>query len=112
MFHGGITDRLKNKLEAQGVNVLGEIKVSAHGDDEQSDESECDESDKESSTAVTSLTETLSQSGGTLNLDITAMIAYVSALTNGCADYVFKEPILSQQAEWERLRPGKVEFSL
>ena len=42
-----------------------------------------------------------------LNLDITAMIAYVSALTNGHADHEFAEPILAEQAAWERERPVK-----
>lgn len=48
-------------------------------------------------------------SSGSLNLDITTMIAYVSALTNGHADYDFEESeaILSKQASWERLRPVK-----
>lgn len=42
-----------------------------------------------------------------LNLDVTAMLAYVSALTNGRCNSEFKEPILNQQAEWERERPVK-----
>ena len=42
-----------------------------------------------------------------LNLDITAMIAYVSALTNGFSEYEFKEVILNQQAAWERKTPVK-----
>ena len=36
------------------------------------------------------------------------MIAYVSALTNGYANYEFQEVILTQQANWERQRPVKV----
>jgi hypothetical protein len=42
-----------------------------------------------------------------LNLDVTAMLAYVSSLTNGRCNFEFKEPILTQQAEWERARPVK-----
>lgn len=42
-----------------------------------------------------------------INLDVSAMIAYVSALTNGHANYEFKVPVLTQQAEWERERPVK-----
>lgn len=42
-----------------------------------------------------------------LNLDVTAMLAYVSGLTNGRCNFEFKEPILTQQAEWERARPVK-----
>jgi hypothetical protein len=35
------------------------------------------------------------------------MIAYVSALTNGHAEYTFREPIMTEQAAWERKRPVK-----
>jgi len=42
-----------------------------------------------------------------LNLDITAMVAYVSALTNGEAQFNFKEDILSDQASRERSNPAK-----
>ena len=129
-FHGGITEKLKNKLEQCGVRVEGEIKLLRHAEVESdggsdNDEEDCDVSDQsqgeeeEESVSssdssigketVTSLVDAPSKSlsnSGTLNLDITAMIAYVSALTNGFANFVFKEPILSQQAEWERLRPG------
>ena len=43
----------------------------------------------------------------TLNLDITAMVAYVSALTNGHTQYQFLESLMNQQAEWERIKPAK-----
>ncbi|KDR11077.1 UPF0415 protein C7orf25 homolog isoform X2 [Zootermopsis nevadensis] len=42
-----------------------------------------------------------------LNLDVTAMLAYVSGLTNGRCNFKFKEPVLTQQAEWERAKPVK-----
>ncbi|BES94672.1 Protein of unknown function (DUF1308) [Nesidiocoris tenuis] len=42
-----------------------------------------------------------------LNLGVTAMIAYVSALTNGNCHVKLKGKILSQLAEWERARPVK-----
>ena len=45
-----------------------------------------------------------------LNLDITAMIAYVSALTNGRNMFQYKEKILSEQAAWERSNPVKPEL--
>ena len=83
-------------------------------DDDDEDESEDDdvETNKENDNLTQTVTSSLSSSpsirANTLNLDITAMIAYVSALTNGFCNVVFKEPILSQQAEWERLRPVKV----
>ena len=42
-----------------------------------------------------------------VNLDITAMIAYVSAMTNGRNWFQFQEKILTEQSEWERQRPVK-----
>ncbi|KAK3861487.1 hypothetical protein Pcinc_032559 [Petrolisthes cinctipes] len=42
-----------------------------------------------------------------LNLDVTAMIAYVSSTANGGANFVFKEKLLSEQAKWERKYPVK-----
>lgn len=46
----------------------------------------------------------------TLNLDVTTMMAYVSNLTNGYCNFVFKQPLLSQQATWEAKRPVKPEL--
>lgn len=43
-----------------------------------------------------------------VNLDISAMLAYVSSVCNGSANlYELPEGVLAQQAEWERLRPQK-----
>lgn len=42
-----------------------------------------------------------------LNLDVTTMLAYCSALTNGRCNWVFKEPLLTEQAEKEREMPVK-----
>lgn len=43
-----------------------------------------------------------------LNLDITAMIAYVSNLSNGHCNVELKEPLLAEQAKWERERPVNI----
>ncbi|XP_053698255.1 UPF0415 protein C7orf25 homolog [Sabethes cyaneus] len=42
-----------------------------------------------------------------LNLDITTLIAYVSAMTNGSANWEYNEPLLTEQAQWERESPIK-----
>lgn len=42
-----------------------------------------------------------------LNLGVTTLLAYVSALTNGGCHYNFKSNILKKHAEWERARPVK-----
>uniref|UniRef100_A0A182M5A5 DUF1308 domain-containing protein n=1 Tax=Anopheles culicifacies TaxID=139723 RepID=A0A182M5A5_9DIPT len=42
-----------------------------------------------------------------LNVDVTTLIAYCSAMTNGSARWEFKQPLLSEQARWERDKPVK-----
>ncbi|XP_066970820.1 UPF0415 protein C7orf25 homolog [Macrobrachium rosenbergii] len=42
-----------------------------------------------------------------LNLDVTAIIAYVSATTNGGANFTFADKVLTEQAMWERQNPVK-----
>ncbi|XP_055615477.1 UPF0415 protein C7orf25 homolog [Toxorhynchites rutilus septentrionalis] len=42
-----------------------------------------------------------------LNLDITTLIAYVSAMTNGSSHWEYNEPLLTEQAQWEREKPIK-----
>lgn len=43
-----------------------------------------------------------------VNLDVSAMLAYVSSVTNGsCDKYEFSVPVLAQQADWECKRPVK-----
>ena len=43
-----------------------------------------------------------------VNLDISAMLAYVSSVTNGsCDKYEFSNHVLAQQAEWECKKPVK-----
>lgn len=43
----------------------------------------------------------------TLNLDITTLLAYVSNVCNGGCQWIFQEPILTEQAEKEREQPLK-----
>ncbi|XP_058059058.1 UPF0415 protein C7orf25 homolog [Anopheles bellator] len=42
-----------------------------------------------------------------LNVDVTTLIAYCSAMTNGSARWDFKQPLLTEQARWERGKPVK-----
>ncbi|XP_058456440.1 UPF0415 protein C7orf25 homolog [Malaya genurostris] len=42
-----------------------------------------------------------------LNLDITTLIAYISSMTNGSAHWEYNEPLLTEQARWEREKPIK-----
>ncbi|XP_034951413.1 UPF0415 protein C7orf25 homolog isoform X2 [Chelonus insularis] len=43
----------------------------------------------------------------TLNIDVSSLLAYVSNMTNGHANFIFLEPLLNLQAEWERSSPVK-----
>lgn len=42
-----------------------------------------------------------------LNLDVSALLAYVTNMTNGYDHFVYREPLLTQQAEMERKNPVK-----
>ncbi|XP_067635809.1 UPF0415 protein C7orf25 homolog [Eurosta solidaginis] len=43
----------------------------------------------------------------TLNIDITTLLAYISNVCNGSCNWIFLEPILTEQAEKERQTPLK-----
>lgn len=51
-------------------------------------------------------------SSSRLFLDITCMVAYVSSMTNGGANFRFPKAIYNQQAEWERTDPAKPKLDL
>ncbi|XP_038223121.1 UPF0415 protein C7orf25 homolog [Zerene cesonia] len=112
-FVSGIEENLANKLRALGVIVNGEVLPNSKQTD--SDEY-CDLSDDgfdkrsrsdedQSLCNVSTIDEHFSIN--TLNLDVTAMMAYVSNMTNGHSNYVFKQEVLTQQAAWDTERPVK-----
>lgn len=47
------------------------------------------------------------QKVSTLNLDVTTLLAYVSAMTNGSSNWEYQEQILTEQASCERKNPVK-----
>lgn len=122
-FASGIEIPLANTLEKMGVEVRGSRVGKAQCFlDESSCESEVeDSSDSEEDSEeefklsigngkYSCIDDDIIKSSspeGRLNLDVTAMIAYVSSLTNGGSNFKFKEPLLTQQAKWERERPAK-----
>ena len=96
-----------------GAVVGGEIVGNCDDDVDDDDEEEEDYSDESESSEEESDIEEAEYEGiddTKLNLDITAMIAYVSALTNGRNMFQYKEKILSEQAAWERSNPVKPEL--
>ena len=97
VFHAGVPENAANKLSNLGIQVQGEIVPNSIEEEYESDEDEQENQAQNYQDVDYS----------TLNLDITAMIAYVSALTNGNTNCTFQEKILNQQAEWEKKKPVK-----
>lgn len=97
VFHAGVPENVALKLSSYGIQVQGETVAPSLTEYDSEDEENVEHSHDANYDIDYSV----------LNLDITAMIAYVSALTNGHTDYQFQEKILTQQAEWERQNPVK-----
>ena len=109
VFHAGVPENAAEKLKNLGISIHGEIVPTTNFDydEDEDDEDDEDENDENFHDENILLDKHQSINSSVLNLDITAMIAYVSALTNGYANYEFQETILSQQAGWERQKPAK-----
>lgn len=114
-----------------GVDVEGDVKPVANSFSESDSSSSCDSDEIDESddgdvlkeedeedydgelgiSSHSSITRMLGDTGlggiGKLFLDITCMVAYVSSMTNGGANYRFPRTIYNQQAEWERKSPAK-----
>ena len=107
IFSNGVTQSLHKRVTRRGAEAVGEIVnlSDVESEDESESESESD-SDFDSEDGEESFDE-ITIDNTKVNLDITAMIAYVSALTNGRNWFQFSEKILSAQAEWERQNPVK-----
>lgn len=103
-FHYGVSESLARRLERRGVTVRGQrLNIGTLKEEDSSEDSDSDSEYEQEDSDVGSGEEAVFEEvaseidSSCLNLDITAMIAYVSALTNGYADYEFKEPILTEQ---------------
>ncbi|CAG9829136.1 unnamed protein product [Diabrotica balteata] len=102
VFTNGIGSHIAAKLESRGIIVQGE-RVSDFPLDSDSD-SDVEEEYPNISDLSTKDIANINK----INLDVSAMLAYCSSVTNGSAElYDFNVPVLKQQAEWERLRPQK-----
>ncbi|XP_044004748.1 UPF0415 protein C7orf25 homolog isoform X3 [Aphidius gifuensis] len=94
-FACGIETILANELEKIGVSVEGQRVDS-------DDTSRADESSRTNNSSTKDTKEIK-----VLNLDVSTLLAFVSNMTNGHANYIFPQPLLTLQAEWERCRPVK-----
>lgn len=105
-FSSGIEENLARQLESRGVTVEGaritDCSWQSLSDDDDLDSDE-DDDDAYPITSSTSDSRTIDR----LNLDVSSMVAYVSALTNGRNHFNYQQHLLMQQAEWERARPVK-----
>ncbi|KAJ8984902.1 hypothetical protein NQ317_002742 [Molorchus minor] len=106
IFANGISNTIATKLEHCGIIVQG-TKLSELDNylQEVSDEEDTAGSPNTQGYAALS---TKNLEIKNINLDVSAMLAYCSSVTNGSAVlYDFEVGVLKQQAEWERLRPQK-----
>ncbi|XP_077581390.1 UPF0415 protein C7orf25 homolog [Stigmatopora nigra] len=124
-FYNGVSEPVARRLEEMGVAVRGDVvavdavvteggeEVDGEDDEEDDDDDEGDEPESvdtrvDRSTVLASLAfpaDAGPEECGRVNLDITALIAYVSSLSHGRCRLAFREPVLTEQAAQERLRP-------
>ncbi|XP_028028910.1 UPF0415 protein C7orf25 homolog [Bombyx mandarina] len=112
-FMSGIEENLANKLRAVGIVVKGEILPNSIVQDSGGESFDSQSSDDESNcinmqSKIPELNHGIDHSEiKTLNLDVTTMMAYVSNMTNGHHNFIFKQEVLTQQCSWEAERPVK-----
>ncbi|XP_007542744.1 UPF0415 protein C7orf25 homolog [Poecilia formosa] len=133
-FYNGVSSPMADRLRHLGVAVRGDIvavrveeeEEKDEGEEEERDEEEVEEEEEEANPddpegeLASSLTQVqrgtvlarlafplppLPEECGRVNLDITTLIAYVSALSHGRCHFSFREPVLTEQAAQERRWP-------
>ncbi|XP_072939636.1 UPF0415 protein C7orf25 homolog [Epargyreus clarus] len=116
-FASGIEKNLANRLQSLGIVVKGEVLPDSKPSDDLDDTwNSSDEGEEDCHNGSPPCLQEINQciednpdrsDIDTLNLDVTAMMAYVSNMTNGHCNYVFKQDVLTQQSAWEAERPVK-----
>lgn len=99
---------MARQLETRGVTVEG-VRISDCSWQSVSYDEDFDSDDEEDDDVypITTSSNSDSRTIDRLNLDVSSMVAYVSALTNGRNCFTYQQHLLMQQAEWERARPVK-----
>ncbi|XP_069469402.1 UPF0415 protein C7orf25 homolog [Ambystoma mexicanum] len=118
-FYNGVSSPMADKLKEMGISVRGDI-VAVNSTFEHSNEDgylSANESDDEDSPELLQVsrvdrenvvatvafpTEIKVDVCNRVNLDITSLITYVSALSHGGCSLIFKEKVLTEQAAQER----------
>ncbi|XP_066596080.1 UPF0415 protein C7orf25 homolog isoform X2 [Prorops nasuta] len=122
-FAQGIEIPLATQLESMGVVVQGqrmlppvtnvttppvyEELLKPNWSNKKLSRTETEEEITSGSYDVLSKVEMNSSQVNLLNLDVSTLLAYVSNMTNGYAYFIYREPLLTQQAEYERVQPVK-----
>ncbi|PWA17128.1 UPF0415 protein C7orf25 homolog [Gambusia affinis] len=128
-FYNGVSSPMASRLRHLGVAVRGDIVAvrmeEVEGEEEKDEEEVEEEEEEEEADPEGELASGLTrvQRGtvlarlafplpppppeecGRVNLDITTLIAYVSALSHGRCHFSFREPVLTEQAAQERRWP-------
>ncbi|NWZ95918.1 CG025 protein, partial [Nesospiza acunhae] len=107
-FYNSVSSPMAERLKEMGISVRGDVVavnslVEPSAENEHLDTSESDEEDPEL-LQVTRVVPTQIKVNvcNRVNLDITTLITYVSALSYGGCYFVFKEKVLTEQAAQER----------
>ncbi|XP_078254862.1 UPF0415 protein C7orf25 homolog [Rhinoraja longicauda] len=115
-FYNGISSPMAERLKKMGLSVRGDIVAvnsaidvmgeADHASDSSEDPEEPLRANKvDRTTVVASVafpTEVKADFCNRVNLDITTLIAFVSAVSHGGCHFVFKERVLTEQASRER----------
>ncbi|XP_034367009.1 UPF0415 protein C7orf25 homolog [Arvicanthis niloticus] len=115
-FYNSVSSPMADKLKDMGISVRGDIvavnSLLNHPEEFQLSESESDDEGQELQVTrvdrdnvlahVAFPTEIKVDVCKRVNLDITTLITYVSAMSYGGCHFVFKEKVLTEQAEQER----------
>lgn len=106
-FANGIEDCVAEDLKGIGVQLDVDFESDSKPDKLHSDQNPMVKHPIIELEIIRNLKVIKQMTGMKLNLGVTTLIAYVSALTNGGTQYHFETEILRQHAEWERARPVK-----
>ncbi|KAL3278119.1 hypothetical protein HHI36_013464 [Cryptolaemus montrouzieri] len=105
IFANGVGCNLATKIELCGIQVEGERVEDSFFDENELDQNDNDKDEDSNYVALSTINAANIKK---VNLDVSAMLAYCSSVTNGSAGkYKFDVAVLAQQAEWELLRPQK-----
>lgn len=108
VFTNGISSYIADQLEQIGVRVLGKIIDNFDASETAERTVKLEKPITPTAIAVSELSSKHTAHIRKVNLDVSAMLAYVSSVTNGsCNLYEFSVPVLKQQAKWESERPQK-----